>query len=178
MRRRGELETMKMWIELKKKPNGYFFKLSHEFIGAEMSDVIQMRELSSDECEKVLRGKKFYRHKPVTCTRCGNENGFRIKLYQVTGIKAFDDENEQGCLQYHLQQRFGFSSVIFRVSGRKNYIETAFCKKCGSNDVVFDIEFTDEILKEMSRKLNIPAEQIKRGLYETVARIESNKRSS
>jgi hypothetical protein len=137
-----------------------------------MKDVVKIRELSIHERDQLLKDKRFGSLKPVQCNDCGFKDNFFIKLFQITGAKI-DNDNDQEFIRYHMNRQHGFVNMIFRVSGKKKYVETAFCGKCGSNSIMFDIEFTDEILCELSRLLKKPPDRIKKEMEQFASKLET-----
>lgn len=131
------------------------------------------RELSDMEITILLDDKNFSSFKPVSCKDCGYKGGFKRRIFQVDGIsnapKKRDDD--QNFLRYHMKQKYGFDHVLFRVKGTKQYIETAFCEKCNSNIVIFDIELSDEMTEKISSYLNIPAKTIKSDIDKIISRM-------
>jgi len=60
-----------------------------------MKNTISIKELNDLESKKVLKDEKFSKLKPVSCTQCGKEKGFRRKLFQIKGVpksKQSDDD--------------------------------------------------------------------------------------
>ena len=137
-----------------------------------MEDVVKIRALSIHERDQLLKDKKFASFKPVQCNDCGFRDNFFIRLFQITGTRI-DNEDDQEFIRYHMNQRHGFVNMLFRVSGKKKYVETAFCGKCGSNSIMFDIEFTDEILHELSRLVKKPPDRVRKELEQLASKLES-----
>jgi len=131
-----------------------------------MGDKIYIRELSDNEIKNLLDDKKFNSFKPVSCRDCGYKGDFQRRIFHVAGIlkNKNKEEDDQNFLRYHMKQRYGFDNILFRIKGSNHYIETAFCKKCNSNMVIFDIDLNDDIIEQVSHYLNIPARKIKSDL--------------
>lgn len=114
-----------------------------------MKNIIRVRELSDREIEKLDKRKGFRDFKPVECTDCGFKGTFPRRFFLIEGLK---DESDRGILRLNMKQRHGIEHYIFRTDGKREFIETAFCPRCDSNNVVFDL--TPEALIKAIRKLN------------------------
>jgi len=114
-----------------------------------MKNIIRVRELSEREIEKLDKRKGFRDFGPVECADCGFKGTFPRRLFLVEGIK---DESDRGILRLNMKQNHGIEYCFFRTDGKREFIETAFCPQCDSNNVVFDI--TPDALIKAIRKLN------------------------
>jgi Zn ribbon nucleic-acid-binding protein len=114
-----------------------------------MKNIIRVRELSAGEIEKLDKRKGFRDFRPVECADCGFKGSFPRRLFLVVGIK---DESDRGILRLNMKQNHGIEYCFFRTAGKRDFIETAFCPHCDSNNVVFDI--TPDALIKAIRELN------------------------
>jgi Zn ribbon nucleic-acid-binding protein len=114
-----------------------------------MKNIIRVRELSDREIEMLDKRKGFRDFRPVECVDCGFKGTFQRRLFLVEGIK---DESDRGILRLNMKQRHGIVYYVFRTDGKREFIETAFCPGCDSNNVVFDI--THDALIKAIKKIN------------------------
>jgi Zn ribbon nucleic-acid-binding protein len=114
-----------------------------------MKNIIRVRELSDREIEKLDKRKGFRDLRPVECADCGFKGTFPRRLFLVEGIKG---ESDRGILRLNMKQDHRIERCFFRTDGKREFIETAFCPQCDSNNVVFDI--TPDALIKAIRKIN------------------------
>ena len=96
-----------------------------------------------------LKGISIHlRGKPME-VYCGFKGSFPRRLFLVEGIK---DESDRGILRLNMKQNHGIEYCFFRTDGKREFIETAFCPQCDSNNVVFDI--THDAMIKALRKIN------------------------
>ena len=114
-----------------------------------MENIIRVRELSDREIEKLDKRKGFRDFRPVECADCGFKGTFQRRLFLVEGIK---DESDRWILRLNMKQNHGIEYCFFRTAGKRDFIETAFCPECDSNNVVFDI--TPGAVIKAIRKIN------------------------
>jgi predicted Zn-ribbon and HTH transcriptional regulator len=114
-----------------------------------MKNIIRVRELSEREIEKLAKRKGFRDFRPVECADCGFKGTFPRRLFLVEGIQ---DESDRGILRLNMKQNHGIEYCCFRTDGKGEFIETAFCPQCNSNNVVFDL--TPDALIKAIKKIN------------------------
>ena len=126
-----------------------------------MDSKYYIKALTDNETLSLLSNKKFNSLHPVKCNHCGNTTDFQQKLYRVdTKPKKIDEDDRQIFLRYHMKQNYNYDSIFFKISNNINYIDTAFCKKCNSNMITYDIKLGDDVYEKLSKYLNIPKDKI------------------
>jgi DNA-directed RNA polymerase subunit M/transcription elongation factor TFIIS len=127
-----------------------------------MDSKYYIKALTDNETLSLLKDKKFNTLHPVKCDKCGNTTDFRQKLYRVdTKPKKIDEDERQIFLRHHMKQNYNFDSIFFKIRNNINYIDTAFCKKCNSNMITYDIKLGDEEFEEMAKFLNVPVDEFR-----------------
>ena len=127
-----------------------------------MDNKYYIKALTDNEILSLLSDKKFNTLHPVKCDQCGNTTDFQQKLYRVdTKPKKIDEDERQIFLRYHMKQSYNFDSIFFKIRNNINYIDTAFCKKCNSNMITYDIKLGDEEFEEMAKFLNVPVDEFR-----------------
>lgn len=127
-----------------------------------MDSKYYIKALTDNETLSLLKDKKFNTLHPVKCDKCGNTTDFRQKLYRVdTKPKKIDEDERQFFLRHHMKQNYNFDSIFFKIRNNINYIDTAFCKKCNSNMITYDIKLGDEEFEEMAKFLNVPVDEFR-----------------
>jgi len=101
-------------------------------------NILRVRELSDSENGKLDQRKGFKDFGPVECADCGFKGTFPRRLFLVEGVK---DESDRGILRQNMKQNHGIEYCFFRTTGKREFIETAFCPECDSNNVIFDLSF-------------------------------------
>lgn len=111
---------------------------------------ITIRELSDREIEELYTRKNFKEFGPVECTNCGFKGSFIIRFFQVENI---GDESDRGIIRWHLKQKYNLSYCVFRAAGTREFVESAHCPKCNSNNIIFDIssKLLAELIKERKK---------------------------
>lgn len=126
-----------------------------------MDSKYYIKALTDKERLSLLNDGKFNILHPVKCNHCGNATDFQQKIYRVDTVpKKIDEDERQNFLRYHMKQNYNFDSIFFKIRNNINYIDTAFCKKCNSNMITYDIELGDEEYEKMSKFLNVPKEKL------------------
>ena len=125
-----------------------------------MDKKIAIRELNRKEVEKMLKSKKFNRIAPVSCQSCSNKGPFKRRLFQIDSDYDMQEEENQDIIRYHMKQSHNLDSIFFKIYKNTNYVDTAFCGKCNSNMVIYDIELNDELFDEMAEFLGLPKDKI------------------
>ena len=135
-----------------------------------------IKALTDKEIKLLLNDRKFNFLRPVECNHCGNTTGFQQKIYSVyIEPKPIDTDESQNFLRYHMKQNHNFDSIFFKIWNNTNYIDTAFCNKCNSNLITYDIKFGDEEYEEIAKFLNIPKKKLKHDLRKMKDRLEKGK---
>ncbi|MFQ6127011.1 MAG: hypothetical protein ACE5R6_20740 [Candidatus Heimdallarchaeota archaeon] len=119
-----------------------------------------IRELNKEETKKLLKSRKFNRFAPVNCQSCGNKGPFKRRLFRIDSDYDLQEEENQDIIRYHMKQNLNLDNIFFRIHKNINYVDTAFCSKCNSNMVSYDIELNDELFDEMSEFLDLPRDKI------------------
>lgn len=152
-----------------------------------MNNTIKIKLLSDSETLKLLQSPKFNRIKPDECKDCGyrthghnadgrnaderNADGednaeFVRRIFIIKGVKK--DKYSDDVIQKHIGSFFYKSLLIFAVffksSDDQFYADTASCPKCQSTNIIFDLEITDDLLREMSQLSGHPPEKIRRNI--------------
>lgn len=136
-----------------------------------------IRELLPRESEVLIKKKKFDTLKPIECLDCGNKADFLRKLFELKGFFRNETEldRDQNFVRGHMHKKWKLKNIFFKNYHKKHYVDTAFCPKCGSNKVMYDLHMDDDMFKEMSKMLNIPVDKIKQELAETMSKLEAEK---
>ncbi len=118
-----------------------------------------IKALPEKEILSLLKDKKFNTLHPMKCNKCGNSTDFQQKLFRVdTEPTKIDEDERQDFLRYHMKQKYNLDSIFFKIRNNVHYIDTAFCKRCNSNIITYDIKLGDKEFEELSKYLNIPKE--------------------
>ena len=136
-----------------------------------MSKTIRISELSKKEVDQILRTKKFNWLAPVSCLTCGYKGFFKRRIFKIDGDYDVGDDEGQNVVRYHMKQQHNLEYIHFKIHRDVNYVDVAFCSKCNSNKVAFDIELNDEIFDELAKRLNVPKNKIKSDLQDILRRI-------
>ncbi len=116
------------------------------------ADVLRILKVDGKETEEIFNGERFRFIKPVECKSCGNRDDFERKLFQTEGIRS---EGERNIARMYMKEAHNIEGFIFRTDGRKHYMEAAFCSKCKSDNIVFDIpkELVGEATKTFQEEI-------------------------
>jgi len=125
-----------------------------------MDKKITIRELNKEEAKKLLRAKKFNRVAPASCQSCGNKGPFKRRLFQIDSDYDMQEDETHTVIRYHMKQNHNLDNIFFKIHKNTNYVDTAFCGKCSSNMVIYDIELDDELFDEMAKSLDLPKDKI------------------
>lgn len=142
-----------------------------------MNSVYKLEHLSDKETAKLLQAPKFNSLKPLNCYHCGHKGGdFSRKIFRIIGVPngQQNDDEIQNLLTHFISTTHGIDHVFFKSSGRKFYADSARCPKCQSTQIVFDIEFTDDVFRQIAEKLGKPVEEVKRDITEITEKIRSS----
>jgi len=127
-----------------------------------MESKFYIKALTDEEILTLLNERKFNILRPVKCNHCDNVTDFQQKIFRVDFKSPNIDQDErQNILRYHMKQNYKFESIFFKIRDNIHYIDTAFCKKCSSNLITYDIKLGDEEFEEISNFLNIPKEKLR-----------------
>ena len=143
----------------------------------------QVSALTDSELESLLTSPRFRSFGPVTCQGCGDTGPFVRRIFRIVGVprSKWADDEVQGLLSTHFRTAFGIESVFFRHHGDDFFADSAVCRDCGSSQIVFDIELTDEILSRFAamsgRGLTEVRSEIE-GLAEKISRSQGSQRRS
>ena len=145
-----------------------------------MNSPIGIRQLTEREVAALTGASKFNTLRPVRCTCCGNTCDFARRVFNIQGVPKTEQSSDsaQALIAGHLKERHAAESVFFKTFRGKFYADSAVCSKCGSTVVVFDIELTDEILTEVSRRTGRPIEQVRADIEILSERIAKNERKA
>lgn len=138
-----------------------------------MNKPIQIRLLSEHETAELINTAKFNALNPTRCKSCGNTRDFGRQVFWIGGVPKAEQNSDdtQSLIAYHLKERHGVGSVFFKTNRNKFYVDSAVCKQCASTIIEFDIEFTDEVLAEISRLTARPIEELRPKLEAHAERI-------
>ena len=118
-----------------------------------MKNTISIKELNDLETKKILKDEKFSKLKPVSCSQCGKETGFRRKLFQIKGVPESkqSDDDIQNIIRNHLKRNYLIDFAFFKTYRNKYIVDTAFCSDCESTAITYDIDFDSDILSELAK---------------------------
>jgi len=125
-----------------------------------MDKPIKISELSKKEVEKIVKTGNFNKLAPKNCKACDYKGTFKRRIFEIEGGYKMGEDEYQNIIRYHMKQKYDFNNIYFKVNNNKNYIDTAFCNKCNSNMVIFDIELDEEVFEELAKHFNIPKDVI------------------
>ena len=113
---------------------------------------------------------------PTRCLSCGNTSDFERRAFWIGGVPKAEQnsDNTQALIAYHLKERHGVESVFFKDQHNKFYVDSAKCKRCASTMIEFDIEFSDEVLTEISQLTGRPIEKLKGEMEALVEKVGSH----
>jgi hypothetical protein len=136
-----------------------------------MTNKIRISELSEKEIERLSKSKGFNRFGPVKCDDCDCEGFFRRKVFKVKGYCDIGDDDSQNLLRHHMKEQYGLDNIHFRSVDNTDYIDTAFCPKCDSNKVIFDINLDEEMFDEIARRCNVSKDTCKKEIQKIHERL-------
>ncbi len=118
----------------------------------------------------------FNRLRPTHCHSCGSTGSFKRQAFHIHGVpesKRAEDHLHESVRQI-LFQKHGVSHVFFKTHQNDFYADSAICCNCGSPNVVFDIEFTDDIVAAMAALTGDDSAKTKADLEDTANAIRSH----
>jgi predicted nucleic-acid-binding Zn-ribbon protein len=145
-----------------------------------MARPIQIRELTEPETVALTQSAKFNTLYPSRCLQCGNTQAFTRKVFWIGGVpKAEQDSDQtQGLLAHHLRQRHNIASVFFKTYRNRFYVDSARCEPCGSTNIEFDLELSDDLLAVAAKLSGKPVEELRREIEAGAARIAQHDRAA
>lgn len=117
-----------------------------------MKTELHVVKVGDKQTTALTESVPFNRLSPTNCHSCGSTGSFKRQVFHIHGVpesKRADDHLQESVRQILFQQ-FGVSHVFFKTHQNDFYADSAICCSCGSPDVVFDIEFTDDIIAAMA----------------------------
>ena len=108
-----------------------------------MGKSLRVEELSDDEVKELESDSKFRSFGPWQCSDCGHKGPFRRRLYRIHGKYELTDDAVQDAFRRHMYQHHGLGNIFFRTIADTGYVDTAFCGKCDSNLIVYDLLMLD-----------------------------------
>jgi hypothetical protein len=141
--------------------------------GEPMKDVIKVTPLSDGDTMAVLKLPKFNGLKPVKCEDCGHGGDFARRVFNISGVQKnkYCDDEIQGVISSYIRKTFGIAYVFFKSSKNKFYADSAICPRCQSTRIIFDIELTDDFLRQAARLTGKSIEELRRGIEATADRL-------
>ncbi len=143
-----------------------------------MNNVIKIKLLSDVETIAIFKLPKFNGLKPVRCEDCGHRADFARKVFSIHGVKKdkFCDDDIQGMISSYIRKIYGIAYVFFKSPNSKFYADSACCPKCQSTKIIFDIELTDDFLRQASKLTGKSIEELRHGFDATAERLEARRR--
>ncbi len=140
-----------------------------------MDNVIKIVPLSDSETIAVLKSPKFNGLKPVKCEDCGSSAEFVRQIFSIDGVKKdkYCDNETQSIISTHIRRTHGIDSVFFKSCNNKFYTDSACCSRCKSTRIIFDIELTDDFMRQVSKLTGKSIEEVRRGIETTSESLES-----
>jgi len=142
-----------------------------------MTTAIKIKPLNDDETIAVLKLPKFNILKPETCGDCGHSTDFTRKVFSIGGVrkdKRCDDE-VQNLICSYIRETYGIAYVFFKSPNDKFFADTACCPKCQSTRIIFDIELTEDLLRQTSILTGKSIEKTRLGIEATAERLAATK---
>jgi hypothetical protein len=140
----------------------------------------QIIKLNANEIETLLRAPRFNSLHPVNCVHCKSLGPFERQIFRVKGVPKSrqSDEATQGLLAYHFREIHRIEYVFFKTNEKRYYVDSAVCIKCGSTQIVFDIDFTDDFLSFMAEKSGLSIHEVRKKLEELTQGMKSRDEST
>ena len=135
--------------------------------------------LADSEVRSLITMPRFRNFGPVTCQGCGGVGPFERRIFRIVGVprSKWADDGIQGLLSTHFHTAFGIKAVFFRNHGDDFFVDSAVCGGCGSSQIVFDIELTDETLSQFAAMSGRGLSEIRSeivGLAEKIRRAQGS----
>ena len=123
-------------------------------------------KIDEPEITELSKADDFNRLHPDKCNACGSTGPFTRHVFLVRGVSKSRQGNEfvQNSVRRTLYDRHGASHVVFKTHKKGFYADSAICGNCGSPDVVWDIELTDDIIAKAAALTGQSAAELKLGL--------------
>lgn len=140
----------------------------------QVENAIKLKPLNNSEVMALLNSPKFNLLKPLKCLDCGHSGDFSRRIFRIIGVKKQErtDDHIQNIITWNMQQK-GIASVWFKSNRDKFYADTACCPNCQSTHIQFDVEMTDDVLKQLAKFTGHPEEEIRAGIATITAQIMS-----
>jgi len=118
----------------------------------------------------------FNRLSPTQCHSCGSTGSFKRQVFHIHDVPESKraEDHLQESVRRILFQKFGVSHVLFKTHQNDFYADSAICCNCGSPNIVFDIEFTDDIIAAMAALTDDDSAKTKADLEDTANAIRSH----
>lgn len=145
-----------------------------------MTRPIQIRELTAPETVALTQSAKFNTLYPSRCLECGNTQAFTRKMFWVGGVPKADQNSDdtQGLIAYHLRQRHNIANVFFKTYRNGFYVDSARCERCGSTNIEFDLELSDNLLAAAAQLSGKSVEELRSAIEAGAARIAQQERTA
>jgi len=139
-----------------------------------MSQVINVELLSDNETIDVLKLNNFNLLKPLKCEDCGHKADFIRKVFKIIGVSKdeHDDDTIKGIISSYIKKEYWITNIFFKSPVDKFYADSACCPKCQSTRIVFDIEFSDDLFRELSKLTGQSPKVLRRAMTEIAKRME------
>jgi len=139
---------------------------------------VTLEQVSGEEADRLLGAAHFRDFHPVRCSACQADGPFERRLFRIGGARSREpDGTVEVLVRAHLARQYGAQHVFFRVDDTRYYAETARCVRCGSTAVVFDIEFTDEVLRKVAELTGRSVDEVRSRLEELTRALEEQDRA-
>lgn len=145
-----------------------------------MTRPIQIRALTESETVALTQSAKFNTLYPSRCLECGNTQAFTRKMFWVGGVPKADQDSDdtQGLIAYHLRQRHNIASVFFKTYRNGFYVDSARCERCGSTNIEFDLELSDNLLAVAAQLSGKSVEELRSAIEAHAASIAEPERTA
>jgi hypothetical protein len=134
-----------------------------------MDSSTQVLALSAHETDALLADKGFSMCHPSACNACGAKGPFSRTIFRLIGAdsRSVGDDTFQDSIRLQLNRTRGIVSAVFKTVRRKHYVDTALCANCASTNVVYDIDYTDELFRSIADKTGRHPAQVRADLEQT-----------
>jgi predicted Zn-ribbon and HTH transcriptional regulator len=145
-----------------------------------VNNPIQIKALTEHEAAGLTETAQFNALRPVRCKRCGHTGNFERRVFWIGGVPKAEQNSErrQALIAAHLKESKGVGSVFFKRHRKAFYVDSAVCKGCGSTDIEFDIELSEEMLAEVARRVGKPIAEVRNEIAALAGRIAGDDRKA
>ncbi|NTU79104.1 MAG: hypothetical protein HGA45_06835 [Chloroflexales bacterium] len=145
-----------------------------------MTRPIQIRALTEPETVALTQNAKFNTLHPARCLQCGNTQAFTRKVFWIGGVPKAEQASDdtQGLLAYHLRQRHEVMSVFFKTHQDQFYVDSARCERCGSTNIEFDLELSDDLLAAVAKLAGSPPAEVRSAIEAGAKSITQQNRTT